>query len=80
MEVMIIRKKSFIDTKDFDKFNRGLKSFTNIEHPHILEVVEMFEDYYFWYLVTDVDRSVPFFDKIASLQQFGEKEASMIIK
>ena len=64
MEVKIIRKASFTP-ESLEQFSNDLENFKNIEHPTIVEVTEVFEDYYYWYLVTEETTGIPFFDRVA---------------
>lgn len=47
----------------------------------MLELKEVYEDFKFFYMVTEETKGgIPFFDKIASMESFSENDAAMIME
>ena len=51
-----------------------------MEHFSILELLEVFEDSKYIFLVTEILDGRPFFDKIATMTSFSENDAAIILK
>lgn len=78
--VKIVNKES-MDEEELVQFEMELEKIKSMNQDlRIVELIEVYEDEKRWYLVTEMDDGIPFFEKIAKMSEFGEKEAASIIE
>lgn len=63
-----------------EQFTIDLENLKLIEHDNIAEMSEFYEDFRFFYIVTDVCGGKPIFNCVAEMDSFSEKDAAIIIQ
>ena len=79
-EVQIVNKKQLTE-EEKETFVQQLDQIKMIQNLKIIELLEVYEDYHRWYLVTELEpENIHFFDRIAKMDEFGEKDVAQIIE
>jgi len=78
----IVRAVKKIDTRKTDRqcFESEVRSLIILDHPHIVKVIEYFEDKSHYYLVTEFCVSVDLFDYVECCGGVPEKEAALLFR
>ena len=75
-----IRKSSILSQDDDQSFLKEIEVLSSLDHPHILKILEYFEDDTKYYIVTELCEGTELYEKIIELQQFTEHDAAKIMK
>jgi calcium-dependent protein kinase len=72
----ISRKK----VRNIEQFRAEISILVQLDHPHILKLIEYFEDDKNFYLITELCAGGELFDKIIEKEFFNEYEAAKVFK
>jgi len=65
---------------DHERFESEVRSLMILDHPHIVKVIEYFEEKHDFYLVTEFCVSIDLFDYIEACKGVPEKEAALLFR
>jgi serine/threonine protein kinase len=72
--------KSKIDLKNIGKLRCELDLLTELDHPNIIKLHEVFEDRDFMHLVTDACYGGDLFDRLTHVTRLSEREACSVMQ
>jgi len=77
--VKIIRIESMTNEEQ-ERVKNEINVLKTIDHPHIMKIIEFYQDPTYFYIVTEFFNGGELFEKIISLKHFSERKAAQTIK
>ncbi len=75
-----IMQKSKMSLEEIDRILGELKILKRLDHPHILKVLDFFDENDFVYIVTELCTGGELFDKICKEGKISEKKSAYIMR
>jgi len=80
MRAAKLLRKDAIDSEEHNKMISEVQILTNLDHPNIMKIYEMYEDKNKYYIVTEFLEGGELFDRIIENDHFSERDAAKIMK
>lgn len=72
----LIDKKSFNDEKHMTMFRNEVELMSALSNPHVVQLLETFEDESYFYLVMEMVQGGELFDMVSKIKKYTEKDAA----